>query len=81
MQSPHFASLPFLVAGTNLIATVPERLAQQFARQLRLQVLPAPLALPPFRLTLLWHQRHHSDPAHQWLRQTFLQTAERLSAF
>lgn len=80
VQSPHFTSLPFLVAGTNLIGTVPERLGRLFARQVRLQVLPTPLDLPPFRLSLLWHQRHHSDPAHQWLRQAFLQTAERLAA-
>jgi DNA-binding transcriptional LysR family regulator len=79
VQSPHFASLPFIVAGTNLIATVPERMARPFARQLRLQVLPVPLDLPAFRLTLLWHQRHHSDPAHRWLRQTLLETAMKLA--
>ncbi len=79
VQSPHFASLPFIVAGTNLIATVPERMAKQFARQLKLQVLPVPLDLPAFRLTLLWHQRHHSDPAHRWLRQTLRETAARLA--
>ena len=78
VQSPHFASLPFIVAGTNLIATVPERIAKQFARQLRLQVLPVPLDLPAFRLTLLWHQRHHSDPAHRWLRYALIETANRL---
>ncbi len=78
VQSPHFASLPFLVSGTDLIATVPERMARQFARQLRLQVLPVPLELPAFRLTLLWHQRHHSDPAHRWLRQALVETAPRL---
>lgn len=76
VQSPHFAALPFLVADTDLIATVPERMAQLFQRQLRLQILPLPLDLPPFRLTLLWHQRHHSDPAHQWFRQYILTTAE-----
>lgn len=79
VQSPHFASLPFIVAGTNLIATVPERMARQFARQLKLQVLPVPLDLPAFRLTLLWHQRHHSDPAHRWLRHTMIETAANLA--
>ena len=78
-QSPHFTSLPFIVTNTDLIATVPERMAQQFARQLKLQVLPVPLDLPAFRLTLLWHQRHHSDPAHRWLRQTFIETAMRMA--
>ncbi|MEP7273589.1 MAG: LysR family transcriptional regulator [Acidobacteriota bacterium] len=79
VQSPHFASLPFMVSGTNLIATVPERLARRFARQLRLQVLPVPLDLPAFRLTLLWHQRHHSDPRHRWLRQILIETATKLA--
>lgn len=79
VQSPHFASLPFIVAGTNLIATMPERMARQFARQLKLQVLPAPLDLPSFRLTLLWHQRHHSDPAHRWLRSAMIETATKLA--
>jgi DNA-binding transcriptional LysR family regulator len=79
VQSPHFASLPFLVSGTDLIATVPERIARQFARQLKLQVLPVPLDLPAFRLTLLWHQRHHSDPAHRWLRQALVETATNLA--
>jgi DNA-binding transcriptional LysR family regulator len=78
VQSPHFASLPFIVAGTDLIAAVPERMARQFARQLKLQVLPVPLDLPAFRLTLLWHQRHHSDPAHRWLRATMIETAAKL---
>ncbi len=79
VQSPHFASLPFIVAGTNLIATMPERMAHQFARQLKLQVLPVPLDLPAFRLTLLWHQRHHSDPAHRWLRSAMIEIATKLA--
>lgn len=78
VHSPHFAALPFLVAETDLIATVPARMAQLFARQLQLQILPLPLELPPFRLTLLWHQRHHADPAHQWFRQYILATAANL---
>lgn len=68
LQVPHFASVPFAVAGSDLIATIPERLAMTFQQQLKLQVLPVPLNLPPFRLAMLWHERFHNDPAHQWLR-------------
>ncbi len=68
LQVPHFASVPFAVAGSDLIATIPERLAMTFQKQLKLQVLPVPLNLPPFRLAMLWHERFHNDPAHQWLR-------------
>ncbi|HZS10586.1 MAG TPA: LysR family transcriptional regulator [Blastocatellia bacterium] len=78
VQIPHFASVPFMVSGTDLIATIPERLARQFSRQLKLQILPVPVAMPPFRLTLLWHQRHHTDPAHRWIRGFIIETAARL---
>lgn len=73
LQVPHFASVPFAVTGTQLIATIPERLARSFSKQLKLQVLPVPLKLPSFRLTMLWHQRFQNDPAHQWLRRLILE--------
>lgn len=64
---PHFASVPFLVAASDLIAVVPEGLARSFAR-LRLQLLPCPVGIPPFRMTMAWHERYDNDPAHAWLR-------------
>jgi DNA-binding transcriptional LysR family regulator len=75
MQVPHFCSVPFLVASSDLIATVPKRLALRFSKALNLQILPVPFAIPPFRLTLLWHQRLDSDPAQSWMRSTILETA------
>ena len=75
---PHFVSVPFIVAASDLIATVPERLAARFASVLKLQVLPVPIAIPPFRLTMLWHERNDRDPAHSWLRNLIAETAMRL---
>jgi len=72
VQFPHFASIPFAVAGTELIAAVPERLANLFRDQLELQVLPLPFKLPSFRMALLWHERYKNDPAHNWLRSLIL---------
>lgn len=76
---PHFASVGFMVGASDLIATVPERLAGQFSRNLKLQVLPAPLAIPPFRTMMLWHERNHTDPSHIWLRELVTATAGRLN--
>ncbi|HET9531083.1 MAG TPA: LysR family transcriptional regulator, partial [Blastocatellia bacterium] len=75
---PHFASVAFIVRASDLIATVPERLAFEFNKRLKLQVLPAPVAIPPFRLMMLWHERTHTDPAHTWLRNLIAGTAARL---
>jgi DNA-binding transcriptional LysR family regulator len=66
--APHFVTAPFLVASSDLIATMPERLARHFEALLPLQVLPLPVELPPFRLAMLWHGRAEADPAHRWLR-------------
>ena len=72
---PHFASIPFVVAASDLIATVPARTAYLFASQLKLQVLPVPIAIPPFRMTMLWHERMEADLAHAWLRGLIVETA------
>ena len=69
------AVVPFIVASSDLIATVPERLARLFASMLKLQVLAAPLAIPPFRLAMLWHERNDRDAAHLWLRNLIAKTA------
>jgi DNA-binding transcriptional LysR family regulator len=74
---PHFTTVPFLVADSDFIATIPERLARKFARPLRLQVLASPVELPLLRLTLVWHERFHADPAHQWLRRLIEQISGR----
>jgi len=72
---PHFASIPFVVAESDLIATVPELTAARFAKHLKLQVLPVPIAIPPFRMTMLWHERMEADLAHTWLRELIVETA------
>jgi DNA-binding transcriptional LysR family regulator len=76
---PHFASVGFMVEASDLIATVPERLALQLNKNLKLQVLPVPVSIPPFRTMMLWHERSHSDPAHTWLRNLVAETAVRLN--
>lgn len=76
---PHFASVAFMVCGSDLIATIPERLALEFQKRLKLQVIAAPVALPAFRLMMLWHERNHHDAAHLWLRSLIAETAQRLN--
>jgi DNA-binding transcriptional LysR family regulator len=72
LQVPHFITVLFAVSETDLIATVPESLAKKFSKQLKLQVLSLPITIPPFRLMLLWHERFHNDPAHQWMRSLLI---------
>lgn len=68
LRVPSFLSVPQIVSQTDLIATVPEKLAQQCAAAFNLQVFPHPVNMPAFELKMFWHRRVHTDPANQWLR-------------
>jgi DNA-binding transcriptional LysR family regulator len=64
--------LPFLVAGTDLVAAAPERLARRVSR-----AAGVTLAEPPFGPVELveaawWHPLHATDPALSWLRRIIL---------
>lgn len=72
---PHFLMVPHVVAATDLVVTVAERIARAFVTSLSLQVFEPPLALPPFSLFMFWHVRHDADPAQLWLRRTLASVA------
>ncbi len=69
-----FASMLAVCGGSDLIATVPERLARQYADTMQLQVLPFPVDLPPVPIYMIWSPAQQRDPAHRWLRQQLEQT-------
>ena len=68
VQVPHFLVAPFIVAQSNLCLTAPDRLARIIAEQTPLRVLPPPLEIPGFTTFQIWHERHHHDAGHAWLR-------------
>lgn len=65
---PHFLVAPHVVARTDLVLTVAERVARTMAASLPLTVLEPPLALPGFAVSLVWSARRTADPALSWLR-------------
>jgi DNA-binding transcriptional LysR family regulator len=66
--SPHFLSVPYVVAESDMIAVVPAGLAERFRKKLGLEVRKLPFTMPPLRMRLLWHEHAEDDPAHKWLR-------------
>lgn len=61
-----FLSALDLVARTDMIATVPSRLAHAHARNFRLIVREPPIAPRPFRVSATWHRRAARDLAITW---------------
>jgi DNA-binding transcriptional LysR family regulator len=79
VRVPYFTTAMRSVAGTQLIATVPERLARQEAPDPRLRLVSPPPELRGFAYLMVWHPRVDSDAAHAWLRDT-MRRAGRLLA-
>lgn len=67
LSVPHFLLVPELVARSDMIAVLPERLARSFAD--RLQTFDLPLDVPHLTFAAVWHERTHRNPAQAWLRQ------------
>lgn len=61
-----FLFLSAALANTDLVAMLPARLIRGDAA---LRVVEPPVELPGFEMLMLWHERVHRDPAHQWLRE------------
>jgi DNA-binding transcriptional LysR family regulator len=65
---PNMLTAPAMIAETDLVLTVPHRVATRVAAMLPLAVVDPPLELPPYEVALIWHERRHRDPDHSWLR-------------
>jgi DNA-binding transcriptional LysR family regulator len=65
---PHYVALGQVLGSTDLVATVPERLAERLAGPHALVARPLTLRLPASTIAQLWHAHLHRDPGHQWLR-------------
>lgn len=68
LRVPHFLSVPFVVASTDLIVTVPQPVATFFAGLVNLQVLDPPIDVPELAVRQYWHRRSHRDARITWLR-------------
>ena len=69
MTVPHVSAVPAIVASTDLVAVIAERLARLYARQHKLMVFEPPVKLPQFTISVLTSIARTSDPALQWLQQ------------
>lgn len=69
---PHFAAAPFVVAETELVATLPRVVARRFAAMPDLALFPPPMEIEGGPWFLVWHERSRRDRGHAWLREQIL---------
>jgi DNA-binding transcriptional LysR family regulator len=65
---PHYVGVGHILQGSDLIATVPERLADRLVEPFSLAKTPHPAKLPEVAINVFWHAKFHRSPANRWLR-------------
>ena len=65
---PHFVAVGHILQNGDLVATVPERLADRMTGPFSLSAVPHPAQLPEVAINVFWHAKFHKAPANQWLR-------------
>ena len=65
---PHFVAIGHILQATDMVATVPERLAERMAEPFSLAYVAHPATLPEVAINAFWHAKFHKAPANQWLR-------------
>ncbi|MGF6932654.1 DNA-binding transcriptional LysR family regulator [Paraburkholderia sp. UCT70] len=66
LSVPHFLFMQSVLASTDLVGMLPARLVRGTDA---LRMVEPPVEVPGYEMAMLWHERVHRDPAHQWLRE------------
>lgn len=67
LSAASFLFVPEIVARSDFVALVPERLVRD--RGETLKVVECPLPVPGFAVSMLWHERNHGHSGHRWVRE------------
>ena len=79
LRVPYFASALDVIAGTNIVATVPMRSAYAYMRDSThassVRLVAAPPQIEDYGVIMLWHPRLDTEAANCWLRDQIRATA------
>lgn len=65
---PYHAVVPQLLSGTDLVATMPERVVESWPDTHHFRLLAAPPEIQQMSYRMVWHPAFDNDRRHQWLR-------------
>jgi DNA-binding transcriptional LysR family regulator len=68
LRVPHFTVVPMVLERSDLILTLPARVARVYERRGNFKSLPPPVPIPPADVGVHWHERFEADAGNRWLR-------------
>jgi DNA-binding transcriptional LysR family regulator len=74
LRVPYFGAAVLAVPGTDLIATLPRRSAEIYARSAPVRMTPFPFKIARLRYLIAWHPSTNEEPALVWFREQLVQT-------
>ncbi|MBS4049350.1 MAG: LysR family transcriptional regulator [Alphaproteobacteria bacterium] len=77
LRNSHYLTLPLLIAKSDMIAIVADKLADQFLPLGLVKTVMPPFPMPTSYVTILWHRRLHNDQRNKWLRSMCIQALRR----
>lgn len=76
LSAASFLVVPEIVARSDFVALVPERLVRDRADALT--VVEPPFTVPNFPVNMLWHERNHGHAGQRWIREAIVELAATL---
>jgi DNA-binding transcriptional LysR family regulator len=73
LRVPHFTVVPMVLERSNLILTLPSKVARVYQRRGNFKSLPPPVPIPPADVAAHWHERFERDPGSRWLREMVME--------
>jgi DNA-binding transcriptional LysR family regulator len=77
---PFCLAAPVLVEKSDLLLTLPSRLAHEFSRGRNIEILKLPFRTPSFPVSMVWHSRFAHDSGLRWMRDLIASTTVQESA-
>jgi DNA-binding transcriptional LysR family regulator len=70
LLTPHFMSIPAVIAKSDLVVTLPHAIGLFFSHGgANVRVAEPPVSIPRIELRQHWHRNAHHEPRHKWLRR------------
>lgn len=70
LRVPNYLGIAFVIEQTDMLVTIPERLAQLLEGRGRFRAHALPFEMPPYTVKQHWHERYHHDAGNRWLRKS-----------
>ena len=73
LRVAHFTVVPMVLERSDLILTLPSKVARVYLRRGNFKSLPPPVPIPPADVAAHWHERFERDPGNRWLREMIME--------